>query len=284
MRIRLIALSALALLVLCAPAAQASGQTGTVTVVHGIPNGPSGFPVDVYVNGDPVLEDFAPKTVTEPLQLPAGTYDVEVFPADVEPGTQDPLISGSAELAAGANVSVVAHLDADANPTLSVFDNDTSTLEAGRARLTVRYLAVVNDTEVVDVVDVLVDDARLFEGLQNGGEALTELPAREVDLAVVAAGGTEPLPPLDATVDLAEGVHTIVYAIGQLGDGEDSLDFLAQTIPGLHEAPSGVESGSGGLKAADRQRAVGLPWLVALASLAVCAAGAGARRVSLRRR
>lgn len=277
MRSRLIALSAAALMVLFAPAAQASEHTGTVTVVHGIPVGPSGFPVDVYVNGDLTLEGFNPKTVTGPLELPAGSHDVEIFAAGADPDAEDPVIAGSADLAAGANVSLVAHLDADANPTLGVFDNDISTVDAGQARLTVRYLAVVRDVEVVEVVDVLADGTPLFEGLENGDEGVADLPAGDIEVAVVPAGGTEPLPPLEGTVDLAEGVSTIVYAVGQLGDGEDSLDFLVQTIEGLHEAPTGVESGLGGLKAAERQRAAHLPWTIALASLALAAAGAGAR-------
>lgn len=284
MRIRLIALSSAALMMLFAPAALASEPTGTVTMVHGIPSGPSGFPVDVYVNGDLILAGFNPKTVTQPLELPAGSYDVEIFPAGADPEAEEPAIAGSADLAAGANVSLVAHLDADANPTLGVFANDVSTLDAGQARLTVRYLAVARDVEIVDVVDVLADGRRLFEGLRNGDEGVADLSEGEIEVAVVPAGGTEPLPPLEGTVKLAEGVNTIVYAVGQLGDGEDSLDFLVQTIGALHEAPSGVESGLGGLRAVEQQRAAQLPWAIALASLALVVAGTGVRRVVVSRR
>lgn len=74
---RLIALLAVALLMVFAPTAQAQSDTGTVTVVHGAPD----TPVDVHVNGDATLEGFEPGTVTDPLQLPAGSYDVEIYPA-----------------------------------------------------------------------------------------------------------------------------------------------------------------------------------------------------------
>jgi hypothetical protein len=80
-----------------------------------------------------------------------------------------------------------------------------------------------------------------------------------------------------APVDLAEGVNTIVYAIGSLDD--DTLDLLVQTISGLHEAPSGVESGLGGLKAAEQARAAQMPWVIALASITLLGAGVGVRRV-----
>jgi hypothetical protein len=277
MRFRLITLLAAVLMLLFAPAAQASEQTGTVTVVHGIPFGPSGFPVDVYANGDPILVAFNPKTVTQPLELPAGSYNVEIFPTGADPEAEDPTIAGSANLEAGANVSLVAHLDADANPTLGVFTNDISTLAAGQARLTVRYVAVARDVEIVDIVDILADGTRLFEGLENGDESVADLPAGDIEVAVVPAGGTEPLPPLEGTVKLAEGVNTIVYAVGQLGDGEDSLDLLVQTIAGLHQAPTGVESGLGGLKAAEQQRAAQAALAVVLTSIALAGAGVVAR-------
>ena len=45
------------------------------------------------------------------------------------------------EVPAGANATVVAHLDADGNPTLTPFVNDTSATGPGEARLTVRHTA-----------------------------------------------------------------------------------------------------------------------------------------------
>lgn len=104
------------------------------------------------------------------------------------------------------------------------------------------------------------------------------MPAGEIDVAVVPAGGTEVLRPLEATIKLGEGVNTIVYAVGQLGDGEDSLDFIVQTIAGLHGAPSGVESGLGGLKAAEQQHATRVPWMIAMASIVLVGAGVTVRR------
>ena len=91
MRTRLIAMFAIALLMLLAPAAYAQeGDAGSVTVVHGIPD----TPVDVYVNGDLTLEDFEPGTVTDPLDLPAGSYDIEIF-AEGEGPDGDPAIEAA---------------------------------------------------------------------------------------------------------------------------------------------------------------------------------------------
>jgi hypothetical protein len=270
MRFRLIALLAVALMVFFVPAAQASGHTGLVTVVHGVP----GLTVDVYVNGDLTLEGFEPGTVTDPLELEEGTYDVEIYPADADPDTDDPAISGSADLTAGANVSLVAHLDADGTPVLGVFANDTSTLDAGEARITVRH------TAAAPAVDILADGAAAFEGVENGDEGVADLPAGTIE-AAVALAGTDDIVLGPADVDLAEGVNTIIYAIGSAED--QTLDLLVQTISGLHEAPDRVESGTGGIKAAEQQRAATLPWIAALTVIGLAGAGLGVRRTYLSR-
>ena len=72
--------AATALLLSWTPAGAQS--TGTVTVVHGV----QGLTVDVYVNGELTLEDFAPKTVTDPLQLPAGNYEINFNASNLSSG------------------------------------------------------------------------------------------------------------------------------------------------------------------------------------------------------
>lgn len=91
-----------------APARAASG-TATVTVVHGVP----GATVDVYANGEELLTDFEPGTVTDPTELPAGTYDLKVTEAgaggdgealiEVDAGTvnADVVLAGTETVALG---------------------------------------------------------------------------------------------------------------------------------------------------------------------------------------
>lgn len=262
-----IVLSAAALLVaaFAGPAGAQAGE-GTVTVVHGVPD----LTVDVYVNDELTLEDFEPGTITEPLALPAGDYDLQVRPAGEDPES-DPAISGSTTLPADANASVVAHLDADGEPTLSVFVNDTSKIGAGDARLTVRH------TAAAPAVDILADGSAVISGLANPDEATAEVPAGTYEAAVAPEGTTDPvIGPTDLTLD--EGVGTIVYAIGSADEG--NLDLLVQTIPGLHSEPDGVPAGSGGL-ASDAMPT----WLVALAAAAAASAlVAGGRLAYVRTR
>lgn len=211
-------------------AAQAESQ---VYVIHGIPDAE----VDVWVDGEPLLEGFAPGTITDPLTLAAGTYDVEVFEAGADPDEAEPLISASPEVPEGANLSVVAHLDGDGNPTLGAFVNDVGELGGDQARLTARHTAAAPE------VDVRADGDALFEGVANGGEGTVEVPAGTYSADIVLAGEDDPvIGPAD--VNLQGGTLTAVYAIGSADEG--TLDLLVQTIA---VTPDGVPAGSGGLAA-----------------------------------
>lgn len=211
----LAAMTALAVVGL-APAAQAQDATGTVTVIHGVP----GVDVDVYVNGEPTLEGFTPETVTDPLELPAGDYTIDIRPAGADPAS-DPIITGSTTLPAGANATLIAHLDAAGTPTLGVFVNDTAATAAGEGRLVVRH------TAAAPAVDVLAGGEPVITGLENPNEETLALPAGTVPAAVAAAGTTEPvIGPVD--VPVVAGQVTIVYAIGSLED--DTLGAVVQTI------------------------------------------------------
>lgn len=258
-------LSAAALLVAAfAGPASAQSDAGTVTVVHGVP----GLTVDVYVNDELTLEDFEPGTITDPLELPAGDYDVAIRAAD-EDADSDPAISGSATVEAGSNASLVAHLTVDGEPTLSAFGNDTSNVGAGDARLTVRH------TAAAPAVDILADGSAIVSALSNPDEAVTEVPAGTYEAAVAPEGTTDPvLGPTDLTLE--EGTNTIVYAIGSLDD--DNLDLLVQPIAGLHESPDGVPAGTGGM--ADDAMPT---WLVALSAAAAASAVAAGGRLAYAR-
>jgi hypothetical protein len=142
------------------------------------------------------------------------------------------------EVPAGANATVVAHLDADGNPTLTPFVNDVSATSAGDARLTVRH------TAAAPAVDVRADGDVVFDGLTNPNEASADVPAGAYSADVVLAG-TEDVALGPADLDLAEGTNTIVYAWGSAEDG--NLDLAVQTIDGLHSAPGGVPGGEAGL-------------------------------------
>lgn len=247
-------------LVFAAPSSAAG--TSDVSVLHGVP----GLTVDVYANGDELLQDFAPGTLTDPVELPEGTYDLTVFPAGEDPTGTPAIKADDVAVPSGANITVVAHLDASGTPVLTPFVNDMSQVEAGQARLTVRH------TAAAPAVDVRAGGSPVFQGLENPGEAKADVDAGTVTADVVLAG-TDTVAIGPADLNLAEGTNTIVYAWGSADD--DNLDLAVQTISGLHSAPGDVPSGSGGLVDDD----LPLP-LVALPIAALVGAAFAARRLA----
>lgn len=222
--------------ILAAAAPAYAQETSQVSVVHGIP----GQDVDVYVDGEAILEGFAPGEVAGPLELAAGSYDIVITAPGGDPGSEAILSADGAEVPGGANLSLVAHLDENGEPALTPFANDVGAVEAGQARLTVRH------TAAAPAVDVRAGEEPVFTDLTNPNEAGADLAAGTVNADVVLAGtDTVALGPAD--LQLAEGTSTIVYAIGSAD--EETLDLVVQTIDGLHTPPDSVPSGTGGLAA-----------------------------------
>lgn len=263
MRKRLIAGTAagFALALTGAVPAAADGHEAQLSVLHGIPD----LTVDVYVNDELTLDDFAPGDLAGPLPLPAGTYSVAITASDAADASSPVLGPIDLPLAAGMNYTAVAHLNAAGEPTANLFTNDISNTAAGEGRLTVRHVAAA------PAVDILAGGSPVLEGVENPQEGILNLPAGTVSAAVAAAGTTDPvIGPAD--VNVAEGVNTIVYAWGSLED--ENLALAIQTIDGLHSAPAGVPSGELGLAAQQSST----PWVVGAALLAAAGVAFAVRR------
>jgi uncharacterized protein DUF4397 len=264
-----LAVTALPIAAFATPAAAA--DDATVVVVHGVPD----LAVDVYVSTDAtytakerLLTNFKPGTVTDPVKLAGGTYNLAVFPTEANPSGDPAIEANDVTVPAGANISVVAHLDADGKPILTPYVNDVSKVDAGQGRLIVRHDAAAGP------VDVLAGGTAVFTNLANPDEAKADLPAGTVSASVALTGTTDPvIGPAD--VPVVEGQATIVYAWGSAAD--DNLAVAVQTISGLHSSPSGVPSGTADTPA-DRTPVL-LGGLALLGLFVAGGAAAQARRV-----
>jgi hypothetical protein len=241
-----------------------AADDATVSVLHAVP----GLTVDVYANGEELIPDFEPGTLTDPLSLPAGSYDLQVFADGDSPGNGQPAIEANGvDVPAGVNATVVAHLGAGGDPTLSLFANDTTSTNPGEARLTVRH------TAAAPAVDVRANGDVLFADLSNPNEDSADVPADTYSADVTLAGSDEvAIGPADVT--LTEGTSTIVYAWGSAEGG--SLDLAVQTIDGLHSAPHGVPGGEAGLAPESGSLSA---WTLAMGVLSALGLGLGGRRL-----
>lgn len=247
------------------PAAADEAGTGTVTVFHGVP----GLTVDVYADGNKLLPDFEPGTFSPATELPADTYEIEVFEAGKGPDG-DPAITAEVTLPEGANATIAAHLDEDGEPTLTTFVNDLSSAGDGQGRLTVRH------TAAAPAVDVRAGGEPVFENLSNPDESGAELPAGEVSADVVLAG-TDDVAIGPADVEIAAGTGTVVYAWGSAED--DTLKLAVQELT-LGSAPNAVAAGFG---PAEDDSTVQL-WALGLAALAAAGLAVSGRRLLATRR
>ena len=260
-----LALAAAPLTMLATPAVAA--ENASVVVVHGVP----GQIADAYPSADTtytaeeaLLTDFEPGTVTNPVSIPGGTYNLAVFPKDADPSGEPAIKAEGVTVPDGANISIAAHLNADGAPVLTPFVNDVSKVDAGEGRLIVRH------TAAAPAVDVLAGGEPVFTNLTNPNEAKADLAAGTVSASVAATGTTDPvIGPADVTVK--EGAATIVYAWGSLED--ENLAVAVQTIDGLHSTPSSVPSGTADLGTDVLPLALGGVAVLG----AVVAAGAAAR-------
>ena len=244
-----------------------AADTATVYVLHAIP----GQTVDVYANGDALLTDFEPGTLTPAQQLPAGSYDLKVTAPGAGAGGKAIVAANGVEVPAGANITVVAHLSASGKPTLTPYVNDVSMVPAGMARLTVRHDAAA------PAVDVRAGGKPVFSGLTNPKEDTADVPAGSVEADVVLAGtSTVAIGPANLT--LGEGANTIVYAWGSAKD--NNLALAVQTISGLSSAPTGMPGGETGQAVTGGAVPVGAYVLIALGVLGLV--GASTRLVTLR--
>ncbi len=235
--LRIAAITALAVSPLLLTSTAQAADDATVSVLHGVP----GATVDVYANGKPLLTDFKPGTLTDPVMLPGGTYDLKVTAAGAGESGDAVIEAKGVTVPAGANITVVAHLSADGKPVLTPYVNDTAMVPAGQARLTVRHDAAA------PAVDIRANGAVALKGLTNPNEAKAVVPAGTIKADVVLAGtDTVAIGPADLT--LKEGTNTIVYAWGSAAD--NNLKLAVQTISGMQSAPGGVNAGSGGQAAA----------------------------------
>ncbi|QOC21089.1 DUF4397 domain-containing protein [Wenzhouxiangella sp. AB-CW3] len=204
-----------------------------VTIVHAAPFAPSleGTAVTVTANGNEVLSDFRFGEFTEPLALPAGDYDLDVFPA----GSDEAAISASVTLEDGVSYTVLA-VGNGAEQELALWPlvNDAEAPAEGNLNLRVvhaaPFAAALDETEV----SIRTADGGVVNDLvgvpYQAESGFFQVPAANYDIKVASNDGQtnliDPLP-----VDLPAGVDLTVIAIG---DGNNQpLGLLAIPVGAL---------------------------------------------------
>lgn len=220
----LLALAGASLLAI--PFQQAEAQA-RVVVGHFAPFAGSveGTSVTVRVNGEAALENVVFGDFTDYIELPAGSYLLEVVPT----GTETVAMSLQAELEDGVDYSVFATGNGVTQDlALRALVDDNSDPAAGNLKLRIVHAAPFGATEAETAVSVRLDDGTVIGGLASvpffAASDYLELPAGTYDFKVATPSGNRNL--IDAApVALPAGAVITVVAVG---DGiNQPLGFVA---------------------------------------------------------
>jgi hypothetical protein len=230
---------ALILLTFFAGVANAAG-TASVYIVHGISGTdlglPAALPVDVELVGvGCALPNFTFGQIVGPVNIPEGTYTIVIHLASSQaPCTGAAAVTASnVPFAANENATVIAHLDADGNPTASKFENDLSPLRPGKSRL------IVQHTAWAPAVDVRVrrggpnSPGLVVPDFANGDQAAADVRPGTWLVSIAPAGERDavfgPKP-----VTLQPYTAYLIYAVGSLKN--NTFTLLVKPVTGLHPA------------------------------------------------
>jgi uncharacterized surface protein with fasciclin (FAS1) repeats len=210
-----------------------------VYVIHGIPGDDlalsADLPVDIALNQSCALTDFTFGTITEPIELVPGAYNIKIGLANADnPCSEDAVIEADVKFSSQDNVTIIAHLTEDKAPTASVFSN---TFENCSIPLTSPL--IVHHTAAAPAVDINASVSYInlrLSDVSNGSQGLLTTWPGEWNVSILPAGAQEAVfGPVE--LDLGSQKAYFLYAVGSLDSG--TFTVLQNIIP---LAPSIVDT------------------------------------------
>ncbi|WNF36745.1 DUF4397 domain-containing protein [Bacillaceae bacterium IKA-2] len=190
-----------------------SGGQAKIRVLHASPDAPR---VDVYINDEKRLENMFYYQITPYINLPAGTHQVQIYPAGQK---NTPVLSENITIQSGSNYTVAAAGLQKELRLVSVVD--TTAIPSGK--LKARFLHLSANAPAVDIA--LAEGDVLFKNISFGNVSdYLELAPGTVTLEVRLAGTKDVVLTLRNTELKANQAYTIT-AIG-LVDGTPRLEAL----------------------------------------------------------
>jgi Domain of unknown function (DUF4397) len=251
----LVALLGALLALVLAPTAFAADMA-KVRVVHASPDAPA---VDVWVNGAKTLTNVPFFTASDYLDLPAGSYDIQVVPT----GATTPVVidAKGVKVEAGKAYTIAA-VGKLADIKANIYADNLAAPAAGKAH--VRVIHASPDAPAVDVK--VANGATLIPNLAFPKDSgYLPVDAGSYDLQVTPAGGTAVVLDLKGT-KLEAGKIYDVFAVGELANIRVEVTAFTPAA-----APTTLPSTSG--------EELPLGMIVAAAGLLVAGAVALRRRV-----
>lgn len=184
-----------------------------VRVLHVSPDAPK---VDVFINGEKTLENITYYQISPYLDVPAGSYKVDVYPSGK---TTNPVLSEQVEVQADKSYTVAASGKLDNIRLMQI--EDTTTIPTNKAK--VRFWHLSPNAPAVDIAEK--DGDVLFSNISFGEVAdyLEVDPGRKT--LEVRPTGTEDVVLTIRDISLKPKEAYTITAIG-LVDGKPRLEAL----------------------------------------------------------
>jgi hypothetical protein len=221
--------AALAAVVAIPAVTAAQDSTAEVRVLHGVGDAPA---VDVYADGNLLIDALDYANITDYAAVPAGTYLIQVVPdgATIEEG---PVVI-SAELPFGEGTkTTVAATGSLAGEIIPQVVLDEPMPSADGAQLRASHFSF--DAPNVDIAPVGGEPVLTDVPFGATSEYL-DLPAGTLELEIRAAGSPDAVFTIPA-LDLAAGNSYSAYAVGSLEEGTFTV------VPALDASLAGVRVG-----------------------------------------
>jgi len=194
--------------------AAAQDENAKVRVGHFSPDAPN---VDVYANGGAILEDVPFGVISEYLEVPGGTYTIEVVAAGADPA--DGAVIGPVDLDfAAGSMTTVAATNALESIEAQVIADEPNPQDG------IAQVRVVHFSADAPAVDIALDEGDVVvENLEYPtATGYLDLDEGEYDLEIRPTGTTDVAFDIDP-LDLPGGNSFTVFAIGSLADGSFSV-------------------------------------------------------------
>ena len=228
--LRLVGLSGL-LGLLIATMSLASAQTDESAGLRIVHVGIDTPPVQVTVNGEPVVENLFWLEATEYMDVPAGDHEIAIF--DPDTSLDEPLSTVTVTTEAGVNYSAVVTGELP-EPTITLIaDGDEVAPEAGMGGI--RFFHSVPDAGAVDIATS--DGTLLFEGLETMSASpyiVVESGTYDIEFR---EGGTENVLYTEAGVVVEDGAFQTSYISGLA----ELTNFAAETFVDEFRGSAGGE-------------------------------------------
>jgi hypothetical protein len=190
-----------------------------IRVFHASPNAPA---VDVYANGNLIVEDLAYKELSEYLPVPSGNYNIKVFPSGQ---MTNPVIDTNVFVPENSvfNVAAIGVL-----PDISLYPIPEPVTGQNMGRPCVRFVHLSPNAPAVDIK--LSDGTRVFNNVAY--KDITNyacIPSGSYTFTVSLAG-TDNVVLTVPNVKLDPNNYYTIYAIGLVGKSP-ALEALAVLEP-----------------------------------------------------